>query len=211
MDDIHVLQLRDGGQDFGVGARPVHPQGEDGVGVLGGRLLSVVHLHLIDGHVLGLDAVDDFRHVVQGLELHVNIHVFRVFHNVKLHRRKQVDHQEDQKERQAHALVEPRAHRQAHAGRGPEARRRGQALHLLLARHQNGARAQKADAVDDLGAEAAHVGADADFRRPLRSSPFIEKFLATYRNEVPFIKEDIVMYKEIHKTVAFLKRHQVNY
>ena len=50
-----------------------------------------------------------------------------------------------------------------------------------------------------------------DFRRPLRSSPFIEKFLATYRNEVPFIKEDIVMYKEIHKTVAFLKRHQVNY
>ena len=26
-----------------------------------------------------------------------------------------------------------------------------------------------------------------------------------------FIKEDIVMYKEIHKTVAFLKRHQVNY
>ena len=50
-----------------------------------------------------------------------------------------------------------------------------------------------------------------DFRRPLRSSPFIEKFLATYRNEVLFIKEDIVMYKEIHKTVAFLKRHQVNY
>ena len=46
MDNIHVLQLRDGGQNFGVGARPVHPQGEDGVGVLGGRLLSVVHFHL---------------------------------------------------------------------------------------------------------------------------------------------------------------------
>ena len=39
----------------------------------------------------------------------------------------------------------------------------------------------------------------------------IEKFLSVYRKEVPFIREDIVMYKEIHKTVAFLKRHQVDY
>jgi len=27
---------------------------------------------------------------------------------------------------------------------------------------------------------------------------------------VPFVKEDIVMYKEIHKTVAFLNRLQVD-
>ena len=62
-----------------------------------------------------------------------------------------------------------------------------------------------------LAIELMNAAQGIDFRRPLRSSPFIEKFLATYRNEVPFIKEDIVMYKEIHKTVAFLKRHQVNY
>ena len=62
-----------------------------------------------------------------------------------------------------------------------------------------------------LAIELMNAAQGLDFRRPLRSSPFIEKFLATYRNEVPFIKEDIVMYKEIHKTVAFLKRHQVNY
>lgn len=62
-----------------------------------------------------------------------------------------------------------------------------------------------------LAIELMNAAQGLDFRRPLRSSPFIEKFLANYRNEVPFIKEDIVMYKEIHKTVAFLKRHQVNY
>ena len=47
-----------------------------------------------------------------------------------------------------------------------------------------------------------------EFRRPLRSSPLIEKVVREYRKEVPFIDEDIVMYKEIRKTVAFLNRLQ---
>ncbi len=47
-----------------------------------------------------------------------------------------------------------------------------------------------------------------EFRRPLRSSPLIEKVIREYRKEVPFIDEDIVMYKEIRKTVAFLNRLQ---
>ena len=52
-------------------------------------------------------------------------------------------------------------------------------------------------------------GAQAlEFRRPLRSSPLIEKVVKEYRKEVPFIDEDIVMYKEIRKTVAFLNRLQ---
>lgn len=62
-----------------------------------------------------------------------------------------------------------------------------------------------------LAIELMNAAQGIDFRRPLKSSPIIEKFLGKYRNEVPFIKEDIVMYKEIHKTVAFLKRHPVNY
>lgn len=45
-----------------------------------------------------------------------------------------------------------------------------------------------------------------DFRRPFKSSPLIEKTVKAYRKEVPFIDEDIVMYKEIRKTVAFLNR-----
>lgn len=54
-------------------------------------------------------------------------------------------------------------------------------------------------------------GAQAlEFRRPLRSSPLIEKVMKAFRKEVPFIDEDIVMYKEIRKTVAFLNKLQVD-
>jgi len=49
-----------------------------------------------------------------------------------------------------------------------------------------------------------------DFRRPLRSSPLIEKVVKAYRKEVPFIEEDIAMYKEIRKTVSFLNRLDVD-
>lgn len=48
-----------------------------------------------------------------------------------------------------------------------------------------------------------------DFRRPLKSSPLIEKVIKEYRKEVPFVEDDIVMYKEIQKTVSFLNRLQV--
>jgi histidine ammonia-lyase len=50
-----------------------------------------------------------------------------------------------------------------------------------------------------------------DFRRPAKTSPVLERFLHEYRKEVPFVKEDIVMYKEIHKTVAFLNRTKFDY
>lgn len=48
-----------------------------------------------------------------------------------------------------------------------------------------------------------------DFRRPRQSSPLIERIVKAYRKEVPFIDEDIVMYKEIQKTIAFLNRLDV--
>jgi histidine ammonia-lyase len=54
--------------------------------------------------------------------------------------------------------------------------------------------------------ELMNAAQGIDFRRPLKTSPVLEKFLAEYRKEVPFIKEDVIMYKEIHKTVAFLNR-----
>ena len=49
-----------------------------------------------------------------------------------------------------------------------------------------------------------------EFRRPLKSSPTIEKVVKEFRKVVSFIDEDIVMYKEIEKTVAFLNRLQVD-
>ena len=57
-----------------------------------------------------------------------------------------------------------------------------------------------------LAIELMNAAQGVDFRRPLKTSPLLEHFLHTCRKEVPFVKDDIVMYKEIHKTVAFLKR-----
>ena len=61
-----------------------------------------------------------------------------------------------------------------------------------------------------LSIELMNAAQAMEFRRPLKSSLLIEKTLKEYRKEVPFVKEDIVMYKEIHKTVAFLNRLQVD-
>ena len=57
-----------------------------------------------------------------------------------------------------------------------------------------------------LAIELMNAAQALEFRRPLKSSPFIEKLVKSYRNEVAFVAEDIVMYKEIKKTVAFLNR-----
>lgn len=62
-----------------------------------------------------------------------------------------------------------------------------------------------------LAIELMNAAQGIDFRRPLKTSPVLERFLHAYRKEVPFVKDDIVMYKEIHKTVAFLKRNQIEY
>jgi len=47
-----------------------------------------------------------------------------------------------------------------------------------------------------------------DFRRPLKTSPFLEKILTAYRKNVPFIEEDTVMYTEMQKTVQFILEYQ---
>ena len=62
-----------------------------------------------------------------------------------------------------------------------------------------------------LAIELMNAAQGLDFRRPTKTSPLLEHFMTAYRKEVPFVKEDIVMYKEIHKTVAFLKRYKFNY
>ena len=68
------------------------------------------------------------------------------------------------------------------------------------------------DNLDNIFAIELMNGAQGlEFRRPLKSSPIIEQFMTEYRKEVPFIKEDIVMYKEIQKTTAFLKRYKIDF
>jgi histidine ammonia-lyase len=47
------------------------------------------------------------------------------------------------------------------------------------------------------------------FRRPLRSSEFIEAFIKSYREEVPFVKEDRILHYDIEKSIAFLQSFMV--
>ncbi len=42
------------------------------------------------------------------------------------------------------------------------------------------------------------------FRNPLKTSPFLEKFLAEYRKVVPFIKSDEVLHYHIEASITFL-------
>ena len=59
--------------------------------------------------------------------------------------------------------------------------------------------------------ELMNAAQGIEFRRPLKTSPILENFLQAYRREVSFVKDDIVMYKEINKTVAFLKQYVIEF
>ncbi|WP_299117126.1 histidine ammonia-lyase [uncultured Winogradskyella sp.] len=49
-----------------------------------------------------------------------------------------------------------------------------------------------------------------EFRKPFKSSNFIELFLKAYRKEVPFIKKDEILHDDIEKTIQFLKKYDIN-
>lgn len=62
-----------------------------------------------------------------------------------------------------------------------------------------------------LAIELMNGAQGLDFRRPERTSPILEEFMAAYRAEVPFVKDDIIMYKMIQKTADFLGRYKFEY
>ena len=57
--------------------------------------------------------------------------------------------------------------------------------------------------------ELMNAAQGIDFRRPLKSSPLIEKIMKAYREAVPFVEEDVVMEDYIHKTMAFLEKFDI--
>ncbi len=48
-----------------------------------------------------------------------------------------------------------------------------------------------------------------EFRRPLKTSPFLEKFIKEYRKKVAFVERDVVMYEGINKTIEFLNETEI--
>lgn len=60
-----------------------------------------------------------------------------------------------------------------------------------------------------LAIELMNASQAIEFRRPLQSSAFIEMFLKSYREEVPFVKEDRILHYDIEKSIAFLNSFMV--
>lgn len=59
-----------------------------------------------------------------------------------------------------------------------------------------------------LAIELFNAAQALEFRRPLRSSERIEAFVAQYRQRVPYIDNDRVMYPLIEESVNFLQSYK---
>ena len=60
-----------------------------------------------------------------------------------------------------------------------------------------------------LAIELMNASQALEFRRPLKSSDFIEMFIKSYREEVSFVKEDRILHYDIEKTIAFLRSFEI--
>lgn len=58
-----------------------------------------------------------------------------------------------------------------------------------------------------LAVELMNAAQALDFRRPTKSSPVIERIFEEYRQVVPFVEVDKVLYTEIAKSIDFLKQN----
>lgn len=56
-----------------------------------------------------------------------------------------------------------------------------------------------------LSIELYNAAQALDFRRPLKTSAYLEEFVAEYRKHVGFVEEDTLMYEGINHTIAFLQ------
>jgi histidine ammonia-lyase len=56
-----------------------------------------------------------------------------------------------------------------------------------------------------IAIELMNASQAMEFRKPLKTSPFLESFLEQYRKVVPFIKVDKVLHEDIQASIQFLK------
>ncbi|MBS3806432.1 MAG: histidine ammonia-lyase [Bacteroidales bacterium] len=57
-----------------------------------------------------------------------------------------------------------------------------------------------------LAIELFNAAQALEFRRPAKTSPYLEQWISQYRHRVPFIRNDRVMYEHINETIAFLRQ-----
>lgn len=58
-----------------------------------------------------------------------------------------------------------------------------------------------------LAIELFNAAQALEFRRPLKSSPFVEDLMAKYRKCVNFVQDDEIMYTHIHNSVKFVSEY----
>lgn len=61
-----------------------------------------------------------------------------------------------------------------------------------------------------LAIELMNASQALEFRRPLKSSEFLEMFVKSYREEVPLVEEDRILHFDIENTIAFLQNLQLD-
>ena len=57
-----------------------------------------------------------------------------------------------------------------------------------------------------LAIELLNAAQALEFRRPMKTSKLLEDFIASYRNFVPFVENDTLMYELMHKSQEFLQK-----
>jgi histidine ammonia-lyase len=61
-----------------------------------------------------------------------------------------------------------------------------------------------------LAIELMNASQAIEFRRPLKSSEFLEMFVKSYREEVPLVTEDRILHYDIENTISFLHNLQLD-
>jgi histidine ammonia-lyase len=61
-----------------------------------------------------------------------------------------------------------------------------------------------------LAIELLNAAQAMEFRKPLKTSPYLQEFLADFRTESAYIENDRIMYKEIEAAVRFIRERKFN-
>lgn len=61
-----------------------------------------------------------------------------------------------------------------------------------------------------LAIELFNASQALEFRRPLKSSEFVEMFVKSFREEVPIVEEDRILHYDMEKSIAFLRTFHID-
>ncbi len=87
----------------------------------------------------------------------------------------------------------------------------GQEDHVSMGANAATKALRVADNVERILAIELFTAAQAlEFRKPQKTSPFLEKFVAHYREHVPFVSCDRVLYEDMEQSVQFLKNWKID-